>query len=179
MNVLDIIILCIILFFAVFSFFRGFLREAFAFGGIVLGVIAAINYYSYLGNRLSYFITNAAIANAFAYVIIFLAVTLVMVIVGRLLSRFAKLVLLKWVDRLLGLAFGLAKGLIVVLVLVMVLEMVLPKKSAFLAKSRLKPLIETAYSFVPDDILKKLQEKKKSVEKHIRKDRLEEKRKKA
>ncbi|MCP4667890.1 MAG: CvpA family protein, partial [Deltaproteobacteria bacterium] len=69
-----------------------------------------------------------------------------------------------------GLAFGLAKGLIVVSILVMALGMVLPEKSAFLAESRLKPLIETIYAFVPDDILKKLKEKKQSVETYIRKE---------
>ena len=170
LNALDIIILCIIVFFAVFSFFRGFFREAFALGGIVLGVITANNYYPSLSKRLSEVITNTDIANIVAYVVILLVVTLVTVIVGRLLSRFVKFVLLKWVDRILGLAFGLAKGLIVVSILVMVLEMALPEKSAFLAKSRLKPLIETVYSFVPDDIHKKMKEKKKSVDKYIRKE---------
>jgi membrane protein required for colicin V production len=152
----------------VFSLFRGFFREAFALGGIILGVIAANHYYSLLGRRLSEVITNTDIASAVAYVVILLVVTLAMVLVGRLFSRFVKFVLLKWVDKILGLAFGLAKGLIVVSILVMVLEMALPEKSPFLAKSRLIPMIESLYSFVPDDILKKLKEKKKSVEKHIR-----------
>jgi membrane protein required for colicin V production len=170
LNALDIIILCIIAFFAVFSLLRGFIREAFALGGIVLGVIAANHYYDTLGKKLAEMITNTDIASAVSYVVIFLAVTLVTVIVGRLFSRFVKFVLLKWLDKILGLAFGLTKGLIVVLILVMVLEMVLPPKSAFLAKSRLKPLIETAYSFVPDNILAKIKEKKQSVEKQIRKE---------
>ena len=170
LNALDIIILCIIAFFAVFSLFRGFLREAFALGGIILGVIAANHYYAFLGKRLSGIIANTDIANAVAYVVIFLVVALVMVMVGRLLNRFVTFVLLKWLDKILGLAFGLAKGLIVVSVLVMVLEMALPQKSAFLAQSRLKPLVEALYSFVPDDILKKLKEKKKSVQEHIRKE---------
>jgi membrane protein required for colicin V production len=170
LNALDIIILCIIAFFAVFSLFRGFLREAFALGGIILGVIAANHYYASLSKRFSEIIANADIANAIAYVVIFIGVTMVMVLLGRLLSRFVTFVLLKWLDKILGLAFGLAKGLIVVFIVVMVLDMVLPQKSAFLAESRLKPLVETFYSFVPDDILKKLKEKKKSVKEYITKE---------
>ncbi len=169
MNSLDIIILCIIAFFAVFSFFRGFFREAFALAGIVLGIVAANNYYSALGKRLSEVITNTHTANTVAYVVIFLFVTLVMVMAGRLFGRFAKFVLLKWIDRLLGLAFGLAKGLIVVSILVMALSIALPEKSALLTESRLKPFVEIIYAFVPDDILMKLREKKKSMEKYVMK----------
>ncbi len=169
MNALDLVILSILAFFAVFSFFRGFVREAFSLGGVVLGVVGANTFYSSLGKVLSKSINTDEIAYTLAYVMIFLAVTIIMVILGRILSKFVKLVLLKWLDRLLGLAFGLSKGLIVAAILVMVISMVLPQKSTFVSNSRLTPIVESIYSFAPAGFLTKLKEKKKTAEKYLHK----------
>ena len=169
MNSFDIIILIILAFFAVRSFFRGFVREAFSLGGIIAGVIAANEFYAHLGEILSKYISSGDVSNTLAYVVIFAAVALAMNILGGILGKFVKLVLLGWFDRLLGLAFGLFKGLIIIAILVMVLNMVLPATSTFLTASRLNPLVESTYPFIPDGFLKKLKEKENAVKEIIKK----------
>ena len=114
------------------------------------------------------------VANSLAYVAIFCIVSVGMVLVGRGISMFTKMALIKWADRLLGLTFGLLMGFVVVSVLVLFLGMVLPHQSSFIGKSKIKPYVErmyeSFYSFVPDDFVKKMKEKKKMFEEYLKKE---------
>lgn len=176
MNTLDIIIIAIIGFFAAVSFFRGFVREAFALGGLILGIILANFFYSFLGKILLglFDFLSPAIADVLGYLLIFISVTVVMFFVGRLLNGFVKLILLKWLDRLLGFAFGLAKGFIIVAVLAMVLGLVAPRESDFINNSVLLPRIEAAYAFLPEDMLSTVKGKKKEFENFLKKPEIQE-----
>jgi len=169
MNTLDIIILIILLGFAIIGFFKGFIRAAFALAGLVLGIIAANIFYSIFGEFLQKYTANEDISNTLSYTIIFICVTIGMAILGRILNNFIKVEFLKRLDRILGLVLGFGKGLILVSIMVMVLGMTLPTQSTLLTKSQLKPYIESIYTFVPDDFLTKLQEKKKELEKYMQK----------
>ncbi|MFW6099743.1 MAG: CvpA family protein [Bacteroidota bacterium] len=169
MNTLDIIIIAVMGFFATISFFRGFVREAFTLGGLILGIILANIFYSFPGKvlvGLADFLTPA-MANVMGYLLIFISVTVVMYFTGRLLNEFVELVLLKWLDRLLGFVFGLAKGFIIVAVLAMVLGLVAPRESRFINKSVLLPRIESAYAFLPEDMLLAAKEKKREFENYL------------
>ena len=169
LNSLDIIILVILVGFGGFSLIRGFVREAFALGGIILGVFAANVFYDNLGEFLFNHVKSEDIANVLAYVIIFIGTAIVMALLGRILQKSIKLSLLKWPDRLLGFILGVAKGLIVVSILVMVLGKVLSQQSVFLTNSQLKPYVESIYTFVPDSLQQKFQDKKEEVQKFIQK----------
>ncbi len=168
MNGLDLIILAILAFFAITSFLKGFVREAFSLGGVILGVVAANNFYVQVGRVLNQMIARPELANIIAYVATFAVVAVVCNILGKFFDGFVKLVLLKWLDRLLGLTFGLVKGLIVVSILVLVLQMVLPQTSAFISKSELQPKIAALHVFLPSTVLEKIREKKEILE-HTRK----------
>lgn len=176
MNTLDIIIIAIMGFFAAVSFYRGFVREAFALGGLILGIILANIFYSFLGKMLLGLVDflSPAMADVLGYLLIFIFVAVGMYFAGRLLSEFVELILCKWLDRLLGFFFGLAKGFIIVGVLAMVLGLVAPRESGFINNSVLLPRIESAYVFLPEDMLSTVKEKKKEFENFLTKPEIQE-----
>ena len=168
MNILDIIIIIIFGYFALRGLFRGFVREAFALGGLIFGVAAAARYHDHVAQILFRYMHNSDIANVAAYVTVFLVVAIAMTVVGRILSRFVKLLLLGWLDRPLGMALGLMKGLIIACIVVLVVGLAAGEERAFVRNSRLKPMVESFFFFVPNYMVEKLQAKKVPVQKKLK-----------
>ncbi len=171
MNPLDMIIVVILGYFGTISFFRGFVKEAFALGGLGLGIILANVFYSMLGDILLKFVDfpSPAIANIMGYLIIFIAVAIAMYVLGFLAEKFVKLVLLKWLDRSLGFVLGFIKGFLIVAVLSLVVGIVMPRKATFIQESVLLPYIESSYVFFPDHLLSIIKEKKNEFEIYLEK----------
>ena len=169
MNSLDIIILVILAFFSIMSFFRGFIRGAFALIGLILGIIGANFFYPYLGAILSKSINNTNVSYLLAYVLILVVITVIVILIGKYLNKSIELSLLKWLDRFLGLGFGFVKGLIVAYILVFVLGVILPSDSSVLRKSQTRPLILKLYSFVPDDFFRSISNQKSKLNNNIKK----------
>jgi membrane protein required for colicin V production len=92
MNTLDIIITSIIIFFAIWGFMKGVIRECFALVGVALGIIAANLFYTQFARVISQFISSPQIVNALAYAVIFFTTMTLSAIVGRLLDKFIRLV---------------------------------------------------------------------------------------
>jgi membrane protein required for colicin V production len=170
MNILDIIILIILSYFGVRGLFRGFVREVFALGGLILGVAAAARYHDHVAQILFRYIHNSDMAGVAAYVTVFLVVAVAMAVMGRILSRFVRSLLLGWLDRPLGAAVGLVKGLIITCIVVLVVSLVAGEEKPFVRDSRLKPLVESFFFFVPENIIDTLKAKKVSLQKHVEED---------
>lgn len=172
MNILDICILLALLCFGVASFFRGFVREAFAMGGIVVGVLISNIFYRQAGavlqERIDILYNQIELANAAGYFLLFVITVIVMAVSGRLLSRFFKVIHMKWLDRTLGLGFGLTKGFVIVSVVMMVLGMFLPKDSTLLGQSQFKPIVDYGIHMVPDDLFEQWKNKKNELEQYVK-----------
>jgi membrane protein required for colicin V production len=168
MNTLDIIIVSIIAFFAIWGFFKGFIREFFALVGVALGILAANLFYTQLGKVISQLISSPQIANTLAYAVIFFTIMTFAAIVGRHLDKFIRLVLLNWLNRLLGFVFGFSKGVMIVAVLLLILTLAMPPQHDFIARSQIRPFFEYAYAVVPQNFKLQLIEKKKAIEKYLR-----------
>jgi membrane protein required for colicin V production len=170
MNILDIIIIIIFLYFVVFGFFRGFVREAFALGGLIFGVAAAARYHDHVAQILFRYIHNSDAASIAAYVLTFIVVAIAMAVIGRILGRFVKLLLLSWLDRPLGAALGLMKGVIIACIVVLVVGLAVGEERPFVRNSRLKPVVESFFFFMPEHMMAKLKAKKVSLQKHLQRD---------
>ena len=168
MNALDVIILAIVGYFTVSSVFRGFVQEAFALSGLILGVVAANRYHAYGGELLSAYIADTIITGIVSYVLVFFAVAVIMTLVGRILSRFVKLLFLNWLDRTLGMVLGLTKGLLVACMVTLTAGLVVQQDNDFVKNSRLKPGVESLFFFVPDHFVDRLKAKGVSVKGHLR-----------
>jgi len=118
---LDIIILLPLLYGLIRGLMRGMITELNAVLSLVLGIIGARIW----GPALALWIQNTShwhiqLCSILAYVTIFLAIAIVLNLVGAAFSKLLKAIKLGWVNRLLGGVFGILKWALIVLVLVFV-----------------------------------------------------------
>jgi membrane protein required for colicin V production len=122
LNWVDLIIAVVFLGFAIRGLMRGFLRELLSLVGLFLGLWLALLKFIPLGEWLqSRFPLTEPLPFHLAFLAIFLSVSGVAGIVGYVLHRAAKGLLMGWVDAIVGLGFGSIKGVVILTVLLFLL----------------------------------------------------------
>jgi membrane protein required for colicin V production len=122
LNWVDPIIAVVFLGFAIRGLMRGFLRELLSLVGLFLGLWLALLKFIPLGEWLqSRFPLTEPLPFHLAFLVIFLSVSGVAGIVGYVLHRAAKGLLMGWVDAIVGLGFGSIKGVVILTVLLFLL----------------------------------------------------------
>lgn len=92
----------------VFGLVKGMFRLLATLAGLVLGIyFARILYHSVAGFLSSVFHLSAKIASPLAFFLLFVAIMLILYLLGRMLTRMSKAVALSWLNRLCGGALGL------------------------------------------------------------------------
>ena len=110
MNWLDAVIAIIILAVAYVGWKIGIVRAAVALGGTALGLFLAGQYYDDLGRQLERLIDAPNGAKVAAFLIIFAAVVVGAILVGKAVRRLLQVILLEWVDRVGGALLGALVG---------------------------------------------------------------------
>ncbi len=113
MNWLDLIFLLILLFTTVHGLFKGLIKEVASILGLILGILVAQQYYQLVSAKLSHLSVLQPYAWILAYLIIFTAVLLLVIILGKLLRTLLKIGMLGWLDKLAGGMFGFLKGVLI------------------------------------------------------------------
>src|SRR5512147_220044 len=108
MNIGDWIFAAIIVISVLVAAAQGFFLEAFSLAGVVLGFLLAAWEYSRVAGWMT-FINPPWAANIVAFFVIFVAVCILAGAIGRIASWGMKQVGLRWVDRVLGVAFGVIR----------------------------------------------------------------------
>ena len=120
MNILDIILLvCFVP--AIFQGIRkGFIAQAVSIISIVLGIWASARFANIVSSWIAQYITaSEQVLKVVAFALILLLVFLALAALGKMLEGMFKLVMLGWLNKLLGVIFALLKtGLIVGLVII-------------------------------------------------------------
>jgi membrane protein required for colicin V production len=154
-NPFDWFLFALLAYSTIMAFMRGFLRELFFFGGLILGILLAAWNYEHLSLLLARFITTASTAHIVAFFLIVLGVMLASGLIGRFLSRTVQAVGLGFLDRLLGAVFGFARGCLLGVAILVAAAAFFPK-TAWISNSRLTPYFLAgahAVSFVvPHDL---------------------------
>ena len=123
LNWLDIIILVPLLVGLVRGIMHGFVSEVIGLAVVILGVLGARMFAPPCSAwMLKQFAWKAEVCDIVAYVLVFLAIAIVLSMVGALLSKLLHAIHLGWLNRLLGGVVGFAKFGIVVLLAVFVME---------------------------------------------------------
>jgi membrane protein required for colicin V production len=101
-----------------------------------------------------YFSFSERTTKILAYIAIFVLVMLIVWIIGKVVEKFADILALGWLNKLLGAIVGIAKGVFIVCILLYLLEKADPgqkvikpdvkEKSMFY-----KPLMEVVHSVIP------------------------------
>jgi len=108
MNWLDIVIIVVAVLLGLAGLRQGIIKTVFGIAGLIVGIVLAGRYYDELAALLSS--SGATWANIAAYVIILIATLIVAGVVGSLVAKLVHLVLLGWLDRLVGCVLGVFIG---------------------------------------------------------------------
>jgi len=125
-NGLDIVLLAIIATSGIMSFRVGLIREAFALGALLIGLLAAVIVGRSLGSSIPNVLGNQVASQVVFFLVCFLVTYVIVTLIGSAIARLIKNLNLHWADHLLGLAFGLLRGAILVLLLLAGLTLVMP-----------------------------------------------------
>ena len=111
MNIVDIILLICFIPAVVQGFRKGFISQVIAIISIIAGVWLSFRFTSDASVWLAQYIqVSEQMLKVISFAIIFTAVIVVLALLGRLLEGAVKLVMLEWINRLLGVAFSLLKA---------------------------------------------------------------------
>jgi membrane protein required for colicin V production len=118
LNWVDLIIAVMLLGFAIRGFVRGFFRELLSLVGLFLGLWIALLKFVPLGEWLqTRFPLIDPLPYHLAFLAIFISMSIAASIVGYLLHKAAKGLLMGWLDAIIGLGFGFVKGVMILTVL--------------------------------------------------------------
>ena len=113
MNGLDIVLVVILAISTLVGLKTGLIKVALTFVGLIIGIVLAGQYYDSLADKLSFAISDPGWAKVAAFAIIFIAVMVVAFIAASFLKRVASMLLLGWVDRVVGALLGLVGGALI------------------------------------------------------------------
>jgi membrane protein required for colicin V production len=163
-NYLDISIIIILGASTIYSVIKGFIRDAFSLLAVILGIVAALLFYPMGAQMLGGLISQIQIANIVSFSLIFLTVSIVISVVGMLISKMIKGADLSFYDRVAGGAFGLTKGYILVAVLVIIVTTLFPSS---ITTSKIAPYIVKSVNVVtdilPKDYQREIEKQRKSL----------------
>ena len=125
MATLDIILLCCFIPGIIRGISKGFLEQALALAGIVLSVWAAFRFSSLVCTWLKPYVeVSEATLNVISFALILIAISLLVLLVAKLLTKVAELAMLGWLDKILGLVFALAVNALVIGVFIILFDTV-------------------------------------------------------
>jgi len=112
MSAFDIIIFTVLSVFTVIGIWKGFFREVFGFLGVIFGALFAILGFGPLSKLLHRLVPDipAFIWIFLSFIIIFVGFYMLSRFLASMLSKLSKIMLLGWLNRLLGGAVGFLKG---------------------------------------------------------------------
>ncbi len=159
MAALDIVMIALMIYFIVKGFMRGFVMEVASLFGIVISLYVA----KWYGDALMSFILSATgwaaeVNHVVSFVVVFLLMLIAVRFGAMLVSRLVKLVLLGWLDKLLGAVFSWLKCVLVMSVLLFSFGKVngyigLVSNEYLSSTILYEPVRSLAYLFFPNDTI--------------------------
>jgi len=136
MNILDVLIGIPILWMAYRGFSKGFVIEITTLLALLVGIYAAINFSFYAGDLIEEYLTlEDKYTSILSFAITFVAVVIVIMLLGRLLEKFIDMIALGFLDKLAGSAFGIVKAVLIISALLLVIN-TFDKNETFISPKR-------------------------------------------
>ncbi len=120
-NYIDVAVVCLMLYGMIRGASRGFFVEVSSLFALVLGVFGALHFSSFTSDLLSQYLDwkhLSLVAFALTFVVIVIGVAWI----GKILTKLAKVILLGFLNKLLGALFGACKWLVISGVFVWILS---------------------------------------------------------
>lgn len=144
MSIIDISILGVLLLSAVWSFFRGFVREFLSLLTLMLASWVALTFYGKFAVVLQPYVASDPLRTAAAVATLFVATLLLGAAVNALIGRLIKKSGLGPTNRILGLFFGLMRGGLIICVLVLLAGITPAPSSSWWHESRMLGYFQAA-----------------------------------
>lgn len=158
LNIADLFLAIVWLFFGIRGYMRGLVKEAGSLAAIVLGFYCASTYHKALAPHLTGYISGNYAGTA-AYLILFTGTLLGVWFLALAISGMVKVTMTQWADRLFGGAFGLVKGVVLTAALLFLIHLAAPHPD-FLKGAMLVPVLDKVSAklahYIPPDINEKL-----------------------
>ena len=123
MNILDIVFLVPLAWFAYKGFQKGFIIELCSLVALVLGIYFAINFSNYAADLL---INNFDIGEKYlsitAFVLTFIVVIMGVFFVGKILEKFIDILMLGFLNQIAGAAFGILKAAFLMSIIIWIIN---------------------------------------------------------
>lgn len=155
MATLDIIILICFIPAIIRGLQKGFIEQAIALVSLILGAWLAFHFSTSISAWLQpYLDVSETVLNIVSFVLIVLVVVILLFLLGKFLTGIVKLVMLGWLDRILGLVFALLKaalivGIAIVLFDTLNLKFEFVKDEVLDASVLYNPIKDLAYTIFP------------------------------
>ena len=118
MNLFDIIILAVLLFFSLKGLLRGLVNEAASLSGLILGGWLAYSLYPVLASPIQKILhLPSSVASFLAFMLLLVVAGIVAHIVGNIVTAAVKVVMLGSLNRLGGVLIGAAEGVLLLCLL--------------------------------------------------------------
>ena len=148
MNVFDLIVLILILLFLVRGVWVGLISQIAFLAALILGFAAAGAFYGDAAGMLSPLISHPQLSFLITYILLFLAVYLLVMLIGLGLRKVVNISMLGWFDRLMGAVFGLSKAVFVASLLFIVLAGFLAGSRPYLRAARCYPYLAVSSKYL-------------------------------
>ena len=113
MTLLDWVLIAILVYSIITSWFKGFTREVLGIITVVVGILLASWFYRSVAGLFKDVVRTENFALFLGFSIIFLATLVAGFVIIWLVTRFVKFAKLQWADRMLGAAFGFIRGWVI------------------------------------------------------------------
>jgi membrane protein required for colicin V production len=121
MNILDIIILICLVPSLIQGLRKGFISQAISIISLVAGIWASAKFADLVGGWLAQYITaSEQVLKLVSFALVMVVVFILLGLIGKLLDGIINLVMLGWMNRLLGAAFAVAKAILILGLLMIV-----------------------------------------------------------
>jgi len=146
MNLIDVFIVLILVFFCVKGYFRGFINELFSVLIIAAGLVLAFFFYRNVNKFVQVFIQNDDLSLVVSFAFVFVIATLFFVLFRNVLHRFAENANLGDADSALGLLLGALKGVLICgAILIFVKNRSILNLDSLVGGSRIFPITERVF----------------------------------
>ncbi len=117
-NWIDACVALLLVWGAARGFYKGFVLSVSSLIGLILGIyIAAIYSPSFIPSLKDWFVLTKTQAHVLSFVLVFIVISVGCFFIAKILDKFLKIVLLSWINRLVGVIFGLIKYALILSVL--------------------------------------------------------------
>lgn len=124
-TIIDIIILVVFLYFIIRGYEQGFIDQTCKIFGLILAILMGIQHYdSFVVFLEPYLNLPPSLMYIISFALIFIAVNLVVLVLGRVFKQIVQFLFLGLLDSVAGALFGFLKGGVIVYLLLLILNQI-------------------------------------------------------